>query len=203
MRALLVPVKSFANAKVRLAPALSPEERRLLARQLAEGVLAAAGSLPTFVVCDDEEVSAWAKASGVGVIWTPGLGLSGAVGAGVAELAESGYKTVLVAHADLARPDGLTTVAMDDAVVLVPDLRHDGTNVISVPAGAGFRFAYGGGSFEHHRSEARRLRLPCLVVHDRRLAADVDVPDDLRFLPTGWSGCDFPEGTRLAEQLGS
>lgn len=199
----MVPVKSFANAKLRLAPALSPDERRVLARQLADGVLAAAGELPSYVVCDDEEVSAWAKAAGAEVIYTPGLGLSGAVGAAVAELAKRRFETVLVAHADLAHPGGLSSVAIDDAVVLVPDLRHDGTNVVSVPAGAGFRFAYGAGSFERHRSEATRLRLPCLVVHDRRLAADIDVPDDLRFLHAGPIGDSPVRVTRLGERLGS
>ena len=68
-------------------------------------------------------------------------------------------------------------------VTLVPDLREDGTNVAVVPAGVGFRFAYGAGSFERHRTEAARLGLPCRIVHDRRLAIDIDLPEDLALLP--------------------
>ncbi|HXY43207.1 MAG TPA: hypothetical protein VEH29_03380, partial [Acidimicrobiales bacterium] len=83
MRALLVPVKSFRCAKLRLAPVLNAAERAELARSLAAGVLAAAGGLARHVVCDDEEVAAWARSHGARVIWTPGLGLSGAVEAGV------------------------------------------------------------------------------------------------------------------------
>ncbi len=188
VRALLVPVKSFTAAKVRLAPVLAPDERRLLARQLAEGVLAAAGDLVPFVVCEDDAVARWARALGAGVLCNPGVGLSPAVNAGVAELARRGYASAVVAHADLARPEGVHTIALDGAVVLVPDLRDDGTNVACVPTAAGFRFSYGAGSFDRHRSEARRLGLPCVVVRDRRLAADVDHPEDLRFVDRSWMG---------------
>jgi 2-phospho-L-lactate guanylyltransferase (CobY/MobA/RfbA family) len=55
--------------------------------------------------------------------------------------------------------------------------------VAVVPAGVGFRFAYGAGSFERHRTEAARLGLPCRIVHDRRLAIDIDLPEDLALLP--------------------
>lgn len=177
-------MKSFRTAKLRLAPVLNASERGELARRLAAGVLAAAGSLACNVVCDDEEVAAWARSLGARVIWTPGLGLSGAVEAGVEALAAEGVGLVVVAHADLPNA-GLANAGLLDAlgeygrVTLVPDLRCDGTNVAVVPAAARFRFAYGPGSFERHRAEAARLQLPCDVVHDAGLAADVDLPADL------------------------
>lgn len=184
MRALLVPVKSFRSAKLRLAPVLNAPERAELARGLATGVLAAAGALPCHVVCDDDEVAEWARSHGARVIWTPGLGLSGAVQAGVAMLAGEGMGLVVVAHGDLPHAGGLDTLGEPDRVTLVPDLRADGTNVAVVPAGAGYRFAYGPGSFERHRAEAARLGLACDVVRDARLTADVDVPEDLAHLGT-------------------
>ena len=179
VRALLVPVKSFRNAKLRLAPVLSASERAELARSLAAGVLAAAGGLERHVVCDDEEVAEWARSLGARVIWTPGLGLSGAVETGVARLAGEGVTLAVVAHADLPNAGALDTLGREGRVTLVPDLRSDGTNVAVVPAAAGFRFSYGPGSFDRHRAEARRLDLACDVVHDDRLAADVDLPADL------------------------
>jgi 2-phospho-L-lactate guanylyltransferase len=172
-------VKSFRTAKLRLAPVLNASERAELARSLAAGVLAAAGSLECNVVCDDEEVAQWARSLGARVIWTPGLGLSGAVQAGVETLAGEGVSLVVVAHADLPNAGLLDALGEPGRVTLVPDLRADGTNVAVVPATAGFRFAYGPGSFERHCAEAGRLRLPCDVVHDARLAADVDLPADL------------------------
>ncbi|HEY5273082.1 MAG TPA: hypothetical protein VIJ34_07590 [Acidimicrobiales bacterium] len=182
MRALLVPVKSFTEAKHRLESALSPTSRADLARQLAAIVLAAAGDLDKFVACDDGQVADWAIAQGAFVLWTPGLGLSGAVNAGVAHLATVGYDTVVVAHADLPLVTTFENFAHDGAVTLAPDWRDDGTNVAAVPAGAGFHFAYGPGSFSRHRAEATRLGIPLVVVRDERLGSDVDLPSDLHLV---------------------
>jgi 2-phospho-L-lactate guanylyltransferase len=182
--AVLVPVKSFATAKVRLAPALDPAERAALARSMAAQVVAAAAPLPVSVVCDDEDVAAWARAAGAAVLWRPGLGLNGAVRDGVVALAAAGHTAVLVAHADLPLADDLLHVAGDRPdveVTLVPDRRDDGTNVLCVPAASGFTFAYGPRSFSRHVAEAERLGLPYRVLRDARLGWDVDVPDDLSY----------------------
>ena len=177
---MLVPVKSFRQAKVRLAPALSEHERAELAQTMATRVLAAAHALPVAVVCDDDEVAAWAEANGAEVIWRPGLGLNGAVTDGVEHLmVERGAIEVVVAHGDLPLADDLTRVTGFAGVTLVPDRHDDGTNVLCVPTGAGFTFAYGPSSFVRHREEADRLRLPYRVLRDPRLGWDVDVPADL------------------------
>ena len=180
--AALVPVKAFAEAKVRLAPALPPAQRASLARVMAERVIAAARPLPTAVVCDDVEVAAWARGLGVLVVWEPGRGLNGAVEAGVDQLGRLGVEQVVVAHADLPLATSLAWVADFAGVTLVPDRADDGTNVAGVPTGAGFRFAYGPGSFARHRAEAHRLELPLRVVHEPTLSWDVDVPADLASL---------------------
>jgi 2-phospho-L-lactate guanylyltransferase len=175
-------VKSFSEAKHRLAPALSPSERANLARDLAEIVLDAAGDLDTFVACDDGEVADWAITRGALVLWTPGLGLSGAVTAGVNYLGHHGYSTAVVAHADLPLATTLHDFGSDGAVTLAPDWRDDGTNVAAVPTSIGFQFAYGQGSFARHQDEAGRLGVPVHVVRDMALASDVDLPSDLHLV---------------------
>ncbi len=184
-RAVLVPVKDFDAAKVRLAGALSPAERADLARRMATTVVEAAHPLPVHVVCDAPAVRAWAEEVGAEVVWTPGLGLDGAVMAGVAALGERGIATAIVAHADLPLATDLAWVGSTEGVTLVPDRRRDGTNVAAVPTGRGFTFAYGKGSFDRHRAEARRLGLQLRVVRDPDLGWDVDVPDDLALPRTG------------------
>lgn len=182
--AVVVPVKAFNAAKLRLAPALSPADRSDLARRMATAVVTAARPLPVVVVCDDIEVREWALGFGAEVLWTPGLGLDGAVAAGVDHVADAGFDRVVVSHADLPLATGLRHVAEGIGAVIVPDRRADGTNVISLPSRSGFRFAYGPGSFHRHRAEAERLGLEVTVLDDGDLSWDVDVPDDL-VLPSG------------------
>jgi len=177
--ALLVPVKAFGRAKLRLAGVLGPSERADLARRMAAVVLAAAGPLPAHVVCDDDEVASWAVSAGATVLWRPGFGLDQAVADGVAALRDEGYRRVVVAHADLPLARDLRTVAAFAGVTIVPDRREDGTNVICVPADAGFTFAYGAGSFRRHAAEAVRLGLGLRVVRRQDLGFDVDLPGDL------------------------
>ncbi len=177
--AVVVPVKAFTSAKVRLAGALDPLERADLARRMGQVVLAAANPLPAVVVCDDDEVRAWAQRAGARVVWCPGRGLNGAVADGVAALRADGVAMAVVAHADLPLATRLDWVAEFPGVTLVPDRRLDGTNVLAVPTEAGFRFAYGAGSFARHRAEAQARDLPARIVRDDRLAWDVDLPADL------------------------
>jgi 2-phospho-L-lactate guanylyltransferase len=180
--AVLVPVKAFADAKVRLAPVLAPAAREALARSMAERVVRAAGDLPVAVVCDDPGVADWATRLGATVVWTPAHGLNRAVEAGVAALVDGGARQVIVAHADLPFAAELEMTAWFPGVTLVPDRHDDGTNVACVPEG-GFTFSYGLGSFARHRAEARRLGLPLRVLRDPALGWDVDNPNDLEGVP--------------------
>ena len=177
--AVVVPVKAFRSAKLRLADVLDPTERQALARRLAEVVVAAAAPLTAVVVCDDDEVRDWAVGAGAQVVWCPDRGLNGAVADGVAALRDDGVATAIVAHADLPLARELAWIAGFPGVTLIPDRRHDGSNVVAVPTAAGFEFAYGAGSFARHRAEAARLELPVRIVDDPALGWDVDLPADL------------------------
>jgi 2-phospho-L-lactate guanylyltransferase len=177
--AVLLPVKAFGQAKLRLAPALDEASRAALAQAMATNVVRAAGTLPVSVVCDDDAVAAWAAEVGASVIWRPGRGLNAAVADGVDQLAVDGFDRVIVAHADLPHALDLTWVADFAGVTLVPDRHDDGTNVVSIPTAAGFAFAYGPGSFARHVAEAGRLDLPLRVERSQRLGWDVDLPADL------------------------
>jgi 2-phospho-L-lactate/phosphoenolpyruvate guanylyltransferase len=112
------------------------------------------------------------------------------VSGGVRALGELGFERVIVAHADLPRATSLAHLADGEpqAVVIVPDRHRDGSNVLVVPTAAGFRFAYGPGSFRAHAAEAERLGLGLVVVDDPDLAWDVDVPDDLTGLDVAADG---------------
>ncbi len=177
--AVLVPVKSFAAAKQRLGAAMTDADRRALVRRMAERVLAAASPLATAVVCDDPEVAEWARGHGALVVWEPGRGLNGAVEAGVARLGALGVRTVTVVHADLPLATGIGALEPFDGITLVPDREDNGTNLIRLPVGCGFRFSYGPGSFGRHVEECTRVGVPWNVLRREELAFDIDLPSDL------------------------
>lgn len=178
--AVLVPVKAFADAKLRLAPALSPSERAALAQSMAERLIAAATPIPVAVTCEDRGVAAWAEGLGARVVWTPGTGLNGAVQMGFRELVDDGYDLVIVAHADLPHAQRLERVVDFDSITIVPDRRDDGTNVLALPANVpDFRFSYGPASFARHLDEASRTGGRVRVLRLPDLQWDVDTPDDL------------------------
>ena len=179
--AVVVPIKSFALAKARLADSLSPDSRRQLARQCAEAVLLAAAPLPVYVVCDDDEVAAWARAKGASVVIPTAPGLNAAATTGRSATREAGHRRVMVVHSDLPHAKDLASLCTVPAdVVVVPDRHGDGTNVFLLPCDGDFSFCYGPGSSAAHRSEATRHGWSVEVVQRDDLALDLDTPDDLQ-----------------------
>ncbi|WP_419864005.1 2-phospho-L-lactate guanylyltransferase [Candidatus Poriferisodalis sp.] len=181
---VLIPVKGFRLAKGRLADRLSESERHELARNMARQVVKAAGSLPTKIVCDNDEVADWAHAAGAEVLWIDADGLNPAITAAVTALETAGTSGdglghVVIAHADLPHAETLDGLAEAGTVTIVPDRHLDGTNVMALPLGAGFEFHYGPGSFEAHCAEALRCGLDLRVRRVAALEFDIDTPDDL------------------------
>ena len=82
MIAVLIPIKSFNEAKERLSEALDKSERSILMQKMAETVINSSGSLSIWVVCDDDEVASWAESKNVSVIKVEKPGLNNAVGKG-------------------------------------------------------------------------------------------------------------------------
>jgi 2-phospho-L-lactate/phosphoenolpyruvate guanylyltransferase len=176
---VLVPVKAFTNAKARLTEVLNSGDRERLARWTAARVLAAAGELPTYVACDDEQVADWAAEHGATVLWHPGEGLNAAVNNSITDLRGAGVSDVIVAHGDLPRATSLATLAEPGVLTLVPDRRGDGTNVVAIPTDAPFTVAYGPGSFRRHLRAAIDAQISVRVRRDVLLGLDIDTPFDL------------------------
>ena len=177
--AVLVPIKDFDDAKARLADVLSPRERKALAQELAAGVLEACAVFDLFVVCDATAVATFAQDHGATVIWTPEVGLNSAVRTGVDYLSQHGYESITISHADLANPSGIATLPEHDGVIIVPDHRGDGTNVMRLPSSASFPFHYGAGSADQHARAAEEAGFAVLILRDEALGHDVDDAHDL------------------------
>lgn len=177
--ALIVPVKSFAIAKGRLASVMSEDARAELARECATRVLRAAGNWPTYVVCDDNDVEQWAIRHGATVVHCPEPGINAAVRAGRDHAALDDIEHVVIAHGDLPLAHRFDHLVTGGTITFVPDRHRDGTNVIALPASSPFETSYGPQSFVRHVEQARALSLPHLIVEDDDLSLDIDTAEDV------------------------
>ncbi len=186
--AVVIPIKAFEQAKDRLSGVLSTDQRALLARTTALGVLESVRGASVFVVCDNPEVSQWATSHGASVVSQSGAGLNAAVQEGISAAHE--YERVMIVHSDLPMPSRLGQLlgsgVASNTVTIVPDRHRDGTNVLIIPRDVGFKCQYGSKSFEAHKAEASKLGLAIEIIEDDELALDIDTPDDLLALPTQW-----------------
>jgi 2-phospho-L-lactate guanylyltransferase len=183
---VVIPVRSFTHGKSRLLGTLGAAEHEAFVRHLADRAVAAATRYRTVVVTSAPEVVEWASGHGLSVIADRGS-LDAAASDGRAWVADQGCTRVVVVHADLPDVVTLDAVAGEGAgegavAFIVPCHRSEGTPVLSIPVAAPFEFAYGRGSFERHRAEARRVGLEARIVLDHGLSFDIDGPEDLRIL---------------------
>jgi 2-phospho-L-lactate/phosphoenolpyruvate guanylyltransferase len=185
----LIPVKSLAEAKGRLAPALNPIQRRLLVIAMLEdvldAVLATGGLAAPVVVSPEEEV--WERTSALGCVVVPeppraaedddAAALNAALRLAAGKVAGD---TLLVVAADVPLADAAALAQVRDRlaespVVVVPSTDGQGTNVLGWRDPDTFEPAFGPGSAERHLRNHGAVS-----VADRRLALDVDTFTDLR-----------------------
>jgi 2-phospho-L-lactate guanylyltransferase len=182
--ALIVPVKSFAIAKGRLASSLSDVARAQLAKECATRVITAGGTWSTYVVCDDDDVARWASDNNAIVVRCRESGIDAAVRAGRQQAIHDGIEHVVIAHGDLPLARHFDHVVVAGTITFVPDRHRDGTNVIAMPASSSFTTAYGPRSYVRHVERAQRLGLAYRTIDDDDLALDLDTADDLAELQT-------------------
>jgi len=180
----LIPLKSLAEAKGRLAPELGPIERRLLAIAMLEDVLdavrATEGLGRPVVVSPDREVWRRADALGCAVVEEPAGGdLDAALRLAAGAAAAGSPLLVVAADLPLATGDALGravgALARAAPVVVAPSRDGTGTNVLGWRDPASFAPAFGEGSAARHLATRGAVR-----VDDERLALDVDTAEDLR-----------------------
>lgn len=189
---LAVPVKDLVNAKQRLIPALSPAERRELARAMLEDVLdAAAAALPgaVVVVTTDPEVEAVARALGVECLAeSANRGHTAAVAFAQREAMARGVARFLTLPGDVPCVTVQEIAALRDAleetpgVVFVPSRSGLGTNAALLAPPDAIPLTFGEPSFENHLKTARAAGLAPRVLELPGIGLDVDAPDDLPVL---------------------
>jgi 2-phospho-L-lactate guanylyltransferase len=205
MISALIPVKGFSNAKQRLAPLLSRDEREILAQAMFRDALDQVfkvGALESVhVVTPDDSVAAIASSYGAMVVREDEEGgETAAVDFARGRMKQQGIDSVLILPADipLLRAGDIEHLLENrrpaPSALLVPSHDRMGTNalVLSPPDVIGLRFGYD--SFSYHLSQVAARRLPAHAVENERIALDIDEPKDLlRFLREATGGSAYSE----------
>jgi 2-phospho-L-lactate/phosphoenolpyruvate guanylyltransferase len=195
----LVPFKAFDQAKSRLAGALDPTDRRALARWMGARVVGAL--LESDVVeriglvgADPVLAGRWRDDSRVVAVHATGLSLNRDLEIGRRWALRPGADTLLIALGDLPLLTGSAVremVALTGApshaqtVVIAPDRRKDGTNLLLMAPPDLLPFAYGRHSLAHHLNAARRAGVEPAIYRAEETGFDVDTPADLARLVAG------------------
>jgi 2-phospho-L-lactate/phosphoenolpyruvate guanylyltransferase len=189
---ILIPVKSLANAKQRLAAVLDQPTRTLLAQAMLFDVL--------------ETLGAWVGRPEVSIVTSDPFALelarrfefqvipdntnrseTDAIEMATRFCESRGVDSTLVIPADIpliqvCEVERILEVAPDQGSVLVPAADQRGTNAAwRRPAGL-FPLRFGNDSFKPHLKAARATQKPCVVLSLPGIALDIDNPSDLRQL---------------------
>ena len=175
--AFLLPLRAFDLAKERLR-AGGTDKVTQLAHAMALDVLQSCAPRRVVVLSESDAITRFATERGAEVYESSSTSLNEAV-QGAYEALGSRFERLIIVHGDLRTPIGLGLFNPDPGVTIVTDHHGRGTNVLALPTGEDFHFAYGADSARRHEEEALRLGLVLHVVTDSPWRFDVDEPSDL------------------------
>lgn len=184
----LLPVKSPVNAKQRLSPLLTPDQRERLARLMYEHMLAtlcsARGLDRVVVVTSDEAAANLARRAGALVFEEQEQRSHSHSADAAARRAKSmGALTVLLTPIDVplataAEIEELTAMT-SPGVVIVPSSDGNGTNALLRTPPDVIESRFGPSSFTAHLEQARARGVPARIARPAGLMFDIDTPEDV------------------------
>jgi 2-phospho-L-lactate guanylyltransferase len=209
MNAALIPVRSIAGAKQRLAGCLDDARREELALAMLEDMLAALTAATRLdrivVVSSDAGLLRHARRCGAETLEEgPPRGLNGAVAFAAAELERQGVERLLVIPGDVPLLDPFEIDALFEVdagrypVIAVPSSSAHGTNALVTSPPTVIEFRFEGESLSAYRLECRARGVEMLILALEGFAIDVDTPADLAALPsrTSYRTCELVESWR-------
>ncbi len=194
----VLPAKDFRNAKKRLSPALTPQERQSLFAVMLEDVLEAAVNAPSLdgvmIVTRDPQAASLARKYNVEVNNEPtNDGQSAAVARAAYQLNRTRRDGILTLPGDTPNLRSSEIEAIiarhppAPAMSIVPSHDKLGSNCIALTPPDLIPFHFGHESFQPHLDEAAKRQIEPVVHLDLPgIGLDIDTPADLvRFLKEG------------------
>jgi 2-phospho-L-lactate guanylyltransferase len=190
MRTLVIlPIKSLAAAKQRLAAELDPPTRRALVEAMFSDVLVALrrARRPDGILVITRDHNAQRIAGGYGALVAEDddRGHNAAAATGIARARDLGFDRVLLVPGDCPLLDAAEVDALIErsapapSAVIIPDRHGTGTNALLLTPPDALAPSFGVGSHERHRREATAAGVSVETAEVSSLSLDVDTPEDL------------------------
>jgi 2-phospho-L-lactate guanylyltransferase len=187
----VIPFKQIQQAKQRLAPILSTEERKFLSLNMLEDVLEAATASEVFdgvlVATNCEEAAPIIRRKGVLHLQTSEeLGLNHAARQASNWLLNKHIGAMCLFPADipLAKASEFRYIVCGHSVhlgmTIVPSLDKGGTNCLVLSPPNLLPFCFGADSYAKHLKQGLKLNLSCRTKFSDGIGLDIDTPNDLR-----------------------
>lgn len=190
---VIIPVKSFSEAKSRLAEALTPDQRIELSRSLLQRTIKVLQdvtmSIRPLVVSRDLEALAMADSAGfisVNENGHPGLNSALDLAASNSQIDHSNGILILPADLPLITHDDVEGIIIESlappVVVIVPDRWKKGTNCLLINPHNLIPFSFGDHSFTKHKNLTKTAGVKLKVIQNDHMAIDLDTIDDLKYV---------------------
>lgn len=214
----IVPIKPLSKAKSRLSGQLTAGQRERLATGLLLRTVRLLLPLPqiqgVLVISRDTKALAMVRALGAQTVQEGGAPeLNNALLRATQVLRTWGAGAVLVVPSDIPLLSAedidqvVTQGQSHTSVVIAPDRREEGTNLLLVRPPGLIPYRFGLNSFAEHQHLAREADASLMVYHSERTSLDLDTPDDLQWYQTlaqtldePLIGYDKPEEWLLADE---
>ena len=185
----ILPIKSFGEAKQRLAHEFDAPTRRALAQAMFSDVLVALRRTASIdeivVVTADNGAQRIAGGYGAMVLDDDNRGHNVAALNGIRHALMSGTERTLLVPGDCPMLDPkeveelITRPVSERSALIVPDRHGTGTNALLLTPPEAMTPAFGPGSCQRHVDHAQAENTEPEVVRLSSLALDVDTPEDL------------------------
>jgi 2-phospho-L-lactate guanylyltransferase len=210
MKAVVIPVKTFANAKSRLAGYLKPNERAGLAKAFCLDLFATIAKVrgmdAVFVISNEARALEWARQNGWHTLMeSQQVSEAMSVDFACRHCETLGVKALLRIPTDvpLLRSEDVEEIfaALDNApsCVMAPSRDGTGTNALLRSPPRAFPSFFGKDSMASHRDAALAAGVTVKIIRNPRIELDVDEPADLELL-RGCLGADTHTGRWFSER---
>lgn len=180
----IIPVKSTAIAKSRLANQLGPQAREALVFSLLLKTIrtlkACLNPKDILIVSLDPDVERLAKLESLSFLKEVGGGLNSALHQATIWAAHHGFEAILISPLDLPflSPEDIQAIIAlgveERTMVIAPDRTYYGTNMLLLNPAADFRFCFGRGSYKRHLKQSESCGLKPKVFYSFGTYFDLD-----------------------------